>query len=185
MGSFKFFTFIVIGAYIIAQLYSIAVQSTGTRTITVYKRNYSDSSAYIKGYTVEGAKMEVFDVKVKPASVWDWLLLTQDDENVLVDLFKIAAALVFARYIFEVDYDTLFSKRNFNLFWFGLFLCVMAHAGTIMGSHHTSDFYRDLYTAKGGAEFKYDFQPRLRFDDVSVHLLLRLSTTILPRSKAV
>jgi len=92
-------------------------------------------------------------------------LLTQDDENVLADLLKIAAALVFARYVFDIDYDTLFSKRSFNLFCNGLLLCIVAHGAVIVGSHHTSDFYRDLYTAKGGDKSAmYDFQPRLRFD---------------------
>jgi len=43
----------------------------------------------------------------------------------------------------------------------------LAHGGTIMGSHHTSDFYRNLYTAQGDIEFKNDFQPRLRFDTFS------------------
>ena len=168
MGSFKIFSLIIIGAYIIAQLFSIVMQSRGPRSVTIYKRNYQDTNAYVRGYSVENTKVEVFDIKVKPKGFWDWLLLTQDDDNVLVDLFKAASALLFAWYFYQLNYDNIFSKRSLNLFWAGLFLCVLNYITLGVGADHTRDFFRAISAAKSADRSDYyDFQSHLRANTIT------------------
>ncbi len=98
-----------------------------------------------------------------PNGFWDRILLTDDDENILSDVFKIAAALVFALYIYDLSYDGIFSKKSFNLFWLTLFLWVLSYVAFSVGADHTKDFFTDLYMAKGGMDdLKYDFQSSLK-----------------------
>ncbi|BAU52354.1 hypothetical protein [Mucilaginibacter gotjawali] len=162
MVAFKYLSIIIIGFYVFAQLFSIVPQLKGPQTITVYKENNLDTTAYIKGYKTADTKVEVFDVKVTPNSFWDRLLLTHQDENIMVDILKAACGMAFAWYFFKLKYDNVFSKRSLNLFWLALSLCVMIFLALSIGQDHTSDFYCALFLAKGGDELtKYDFQRQL------------------------
>lgn len=167
MITFKSISLIIIGFYIFVQLFSIVPRLTGPQTITVYKENYQDTNAYIKGYKIVHSKIEVFDVKVRANDFWDRILLTHEDENLLVDFLKAASGLVFAWYIFKLNYDNLFSKKSFNLFWLGLFLSVMSYVAFDIGAAHTSDFYGDLYLTKGGDKLAdYYFERGLKINTI-------------------
>ncbi len=164
MLTFKTFTFLFIGIYIAIQLFSIALQFSGAKIITVYKGNYPDSDAYISGYKTENGSIKKFDVRVKPKDVWDRLLLTHEDDNLLSDLFKIAASVAFAFYIYNLSYDNIFSKKSFNLFWLTLCFCVFNYCAYYWGTSYTRDFYSDLYKAHGGDIYVgHDFQSGPKF----------------------
>lgn len=152
MTEFKILTYITIGVYLIFQLISISPQFSGPKTITIYKRIYQDSNAYIKGYVAGGGKFETFNVKVKPNDFWDRLLLTADDDNLLIDFVKIAAGLAFVYYVYNLQYDNFFSKKSFWLFMLTLYICFLSYCAFTFGIYHTRDFWRELYIAKGGKE---------------------------------
>ena len=125
------------------------------QTITVYKRKYDDTNAYIKGYKTANVKVEVFDVNVKPHDCWDRLLLTHEDENILTDIVKVFAGLAFAWYIFKLEYENVFSNRSLNLFWLALFLSIVTVLTLDIGVTHTQYFYRDLFAANDSAASTY------------------------------
>jgi hypothetical protein len=159
MTEFKILAYLSIGVYLVFQLISIIPQFSGPNTITVYKKNYRDSNTYIKGYKAEGVKFETFNVKVKPKDIWDRLLLTADDDNLLMDFVKMAASLVFAYYVYNLQYDNVFSNKSFWFFVGTLYTCFLCYAAFIFGIYHTMDFWKELYAAKGGSEQNsWDFE---------------------------
>ncbi|MDR3695580.1 hypothetical protein [Mucilaginibacter sp.] len=128
------------------------------QTITVYRRDYNDTNAYITGYKTASPKIEVFDVKVKPNDFWDRMLLTHEDENILTDIVKALAGLAFAWYIFKLEYDNVFSKRSFIVFWLALSLSILTFLALDIGAGHTSSFYHDLSAAKNHDKSNYDYE---------------------------
>jgi len=150
MRSFKGLCLIIIGIYVIAQVISIIILLSGPRIVTVYRENYREINTVIKPYQTENTPIEVFEMRVKPNGFWDELLLTRDDENVLVDIFKMASGLVFAWYFFKQDYDNIFSNRSRDLFFAGLFLCTFNYITFGVGADHTRDFCSALFAPKKG-----------------------------------
>jgi len=163
MTSFKYLTYFVTGLYIFFELVSIIPQLSGPQTITVYKRTYTDSDAYIQGYKREPFSVEIFNIKVKPNGFWDRILLTDENENLLSDVLKVATAILFVFYIYNLRFDNIFSNKSFNIIWVTIFICVLSYMAYDIGADHTKDFFTKLYTSSGGKELtKYDFQRNSR-----------------------
>jgi hypothetical protein len=180
MTSFKFLTFVFIVVYVCVQLMSIIPQCSGAQTISVYKRNWKDSNTFVKGYKTENGTFEEFDVKVNPSDFWDRILLTHENDNILDAILKIAACFLLALYVYQLNYDNLFSKKSFTLFWLILFLYWLNFFTHSIGSDHTRDFFRNLYLAKGGDDSnQFDFQsgivPRLIFHNWLFYSIIPLT----------
>ena len=157
----------IIGVYIIAQAISIIMLLSQPRIITVYREQIDDMNTVIKPYQTENIPLEVFEMKVKPNGFWDELLLMRDDENVLVDIFKMASGLMFAWYFFKLDYDNIFSKRSRNLFFAGLFLCTFNYITFGVGAEHTRDFCSALFAPKKGDTAGIYFKSQIKSNTIT------------------
>jgi hypothetical protein len=166
MMQFKAVALLIIAVSLIFGIYTIASQCSYPRTITVYKRSYTDSNKYLKGYKNVKGSVEKFDIKVTPVTFWDRILLTDEDDNLLSGMFKVLAGLICAYYFYNLSYDNIFSKKSFNLFWLTLLFGVFSYVAFGIGAGHTKDFFINLYLTKGGTDdIKYDFQSRLNMFD--------------------
>ncbi|MDP9075860.1 MAG: hypothetical protein M3O71_00405 [Bacteroidota bacterium] len=160
MSMFKFVVFLCLGLFVLVQSFLLVPEFSGKKKITVYKRNYMDSNSYIRGYKSESAHIDVFNVKVNPKGFWDRLLLTnEEDGNLLVGFAKILFCLVFAFYMYNLEYENIFSTQSFNIFTATLFCCMLVYMVYYFGELHTRDFWRDFYQAHTGDDSnRFDFQ---------------------------
>jgi len=154
MLQFKIFAAALLAVFLAVQVYLIANEFWGTRTIEIKMKRYGDSAIYLKGIHPDGVPLNQFVVRVKPQTLGDILLLTNSKGNLLGILFKIAAAIVFTCFIFNLSYSSLFSIKSFNLIWLAVALVGCVLIARCIGLNHTRDFWNKLYASEGGGHDK-------------------------------
>ena len=140
------------------QAFTIVTEFSGTRLIVVKKEDYTKRIDSVTKDSLQKTSFETYHFKVQPKSFWDKLLLTNEDGNLLSILFKIASALGAAWFIYNLQFDNLFSKKSFNTIWLTLFFAVGILEAYYFGASYTKDFWVDHYLSKvGNTQASYNF----------------------------
>lgn len=159
MRNYRFFPIAIILVFICVQIFLIADKFSGSRIIEIQKRNYRGVVTFSKSFRVGGTVVEDYNLKVQSKDFWDNMLLTNEDGNLLSILFKITASVSLIWYLFNLNYDNVFSKRSLNIVWITLiliFCTVSAHY--YFGRSHTKDFWDTMCTSNGiSQEMRYMF----------------------------
>ncbi len=156
--------FLVIAGFIVVSIFNIATEFSGPRTILIKKENSykaidsvtHDSLVY--NYSKQFRTYEAFHVKVKAKTFWDKILLTNEDGNLMCELFKIALCVALAWYVYQLQLENIFSRKSFNIIWLSVMLFVGIIESLAIGADYTRYFWRDYFISKGGNELiGYDF----------------------------
>jgi hypothetical protein len=148
--------FAIIGVYIIIQIFTIATEYSSPITILIKKENYRKEIDSVTHDSIvydvykQFKTYEAFHVKVKAKTFWDKLLLTNEDGNLMSEIFKIATSLALARYIFRLQPENVFTGKSLTYFWLTALLFIGIPESYSIGAEHTRDFWRDYYISKGG-----------------------------------
>jgi hypothetical protein len=145
----KVLSFLFIAGFIVVEIFTIFNDYNGTRSIQVVQSTYHDT-ATIARIKVANVSVQKFQVKVKPKDVWDDLLLTNEDGNLLSIVFKIMVGMSLAWYIYHLEYDNIFTKNSLNRFSILLYMIISVIAAYDWGQLHTRDFWKSFYTLHGG-----------------------------------
>jgi hypothetical protein len=149
----KYLILLILVVFAIYKLCLIPHSFSSSRTIQV-RRNIYDSTELIglKGYDVQNTSFEQYDIQVKPITFFDYLLLTDNGENLLSVILTAAAAAGSAWYFYQFELDEIFSKKKFRWVWCGIFLLYIAYFASFEGGTYTRDFWNSLYVSKGGKD---------------------------------
>jgi hypothetical protein len=152
------FAAILIG-FISYQLYLIVTEFSSTRIIQVQKEIYEgDEKDYLKKYDIVNAPFEQFDIKVSPTTVLDYLLLTNNEENLFTLILKIVAGVLGLIYIYKLGHGNLFEIKIMNWARFSIIMIALSYLVLSFGLDHTKDFWKSIYSSQSKIDFwKYEF----------------------------
>jgi hypothetical protein len=140
----KYLFILIILAFIGYQFYLIVNDFSSTRIIQVQKEIYeSKEKDYFKNYDIENAPFEQFDIKVSPKTFWDYLLLTNEDGNLLSIILTVMGSLCFAWYIFKLEPATLFDEKYFKWLILSIGFAAFVFIAADSGFWHTSYFWKN------------------------------------------
>jgi len=155
----KYLFILIILAFIGYQFYLIGNDFSSIRIIQVQKEiQEGEEKDFLKNYDIKNTPFEQFDVSVSPKTFWDYLLLTNEDNNLLSIILTIFASLCFAWYIFKLEPATFFEEKSFKWLIWSIFLIAFIFISMDSGVLHTSDFWGNINSIKSKADFwKYKF----------------------------
>lgn len=178
-SSSKYLIIFIILAFAGNQLYLIVSQFSDTRIIEVRKEIYeSNEKDYLKGYNIENAPFEQFDIRVQPKSFFDYLLLTNQHGNLLGIVLSIAGCCCLARYVYVLEFERMFSNKNFRWIRWAFALIALSFLSDQIALSHTKDFWNSIYVKKGKGE-GYAFYVETEYNRVLFALVFWASLTFL------
>jgi hypothetical protein len=149
----KYLFILIILAFVVYQFYLIGDEFSSTRIIPIQKEIYdSNEKNYLKGYDIENVPYEQFDIKVSPKTFWDYLLLTNENGNLLATVFKIIASLSIAWYIFKLEPDNFFNENHFKWLIWCIGFIAFAFITMDSGYLHTNDFWKSIHYRKASTD---------------------------------